>query len=301
MNNDDIAHCYHALGISVHTPAWSMVRKSYRKLIHQWHPDRARDTSSQLIAEAHTKTINVAYEKLAGFYEKHGYLPPNPSAISRRTPTLASRPGPIPKTASTPEPAFGQHPARSTDESPGHGLKGVRILLALVIAAATVSIILFPVFNTQNPGKSSSGVHPKNSAPSTHKPANNAPAFTLGSTIGEVITAQGIPTRTEDDTWYFGLSSVVFNNGVVISWQQHPEHPLRIDPELAANSLAGGFFTYGSSRAHVNVIQGKPTRIENDIWYYGESMIYFEGNKVIAWHESPFDPLRIKKLTTQDH
>jgi hypothetical protein len=300
MNNDDIAYCYHALGISADTPAWSMVRKSYRKLINQWHPDRARDASSQRVAEDQTKTINVAYEKLARFYEEHGYLPPNPSAIRRRAPSPAKQPSPAPKTASAPEPVFEQHTADSTIDSPEYGLNGIRFLLALVIAAATVSIIFFPVFNTPNPGESSNGsVHPKNSTPSTRRPAVNAPVFTLGSTLGEVIAAQGVPTRTDDNIWYFGLSSVVFNNGVVTSWQEHPDNPLHIDADETANSLAGEFFTYGSSRAHVSTVQGKPTRIEDDVWYYGESMIYFDNNKVIAWHESPFSPLRIKKPATQ--
>lgn len=53
---------------------------------------------------------------------------------------------------------------------------------------------------------------------------NEAPAkthhyFTYGDTIGRVYEIQGIPTRTNGDTWYYGNSAVHFKDGRVVAWE----------------------------------------------------------------------------------
>lgn len=74
-----------------------------------------------------------------------------------------------------------------------------------------------------------------NSSPSTnsaplgmeHK-IQEGPVFTFGDTPGKVFEVQGIPTRTIGDTWFYGASEVHFKKGVVASWYNSPDHPLKV-------------------------------------------------------------------------
>lgn len=52
-------------------------------------------------------------------------------------------------------------------------------------------------------------------------------------------------------------------------------------------------FTVGSSLGEVYAIQGVPTKTEKDIWYYGNSRVYFAKGKVLRWDENTDNPLRV--------
>lgn len=54
------------------------------------------------------------------------------------------------------------------------------------------------------------------------------------------------------------------------------------------------FFTTGSNIGDVILIQGKPSRIEGDIWYYGKSSVTFSKGVVINWHRHADNPLKAK-------
>jgi hypothetical protein len=65
---DDLSHDYATLGL---TPSASPVevRKAYKKLVRQWHPDRfARDPAGQAEATQRMRAINTAYETIRGSY-----------------------------------------------------------------------------------------------------------------------------------------------------------------------------------------------------------------------------------------
>jgi len=51
--------------------------------------------------------------------------------------------------------------------------------------------------------------------------------FTSGSSIADVINIQGIPSRTDGDTWYYGDSIVYFKNGAVTHWVRSVQTPLK--------------------------------------------------------------------------
>jgi len=56
---------------------WNVLRRSYKALIHKWHPDRLSDNSlKKEIAYEKIKDINVAYSQLYRFYRKNNILPP---------------------------------------------------------------------------------------------------------------------------------------------------------------------------------------------------------------------------------
>ena len=54
------------------------------------------------------------------------------------------------------------------------------------------------------------------------------------------------------------------------------------------------YFTYGSTLGEVILVQGQPSKMEKDTWFYGESRIYFYEGKVISWERVPGHPLKAK-------
>jgi len=68
-----------------------------------------------------------------------------------------------------------------------------------------------------------------------------------------------------------------------IDVDENPDHGKSVDEK---------YFSYGMSLGEVYAIQGVPTKTEHDIWYYGNSKVYFAKGKVLRWEESPDNPLR---------
>lgn len=120
------------------------------------------------------------------------------------------------------------------------------------------------------------------------------PIFGFGSTLGEVYTAQGIPTHTEGDIWYYGASKVYFAHGTVVRWEESPSYPLNTRPQLVPVPRPA-YFSVGSTKADVRAIQGEPVRESQNVWDYGISRVYFEADRVVGWQESPMDPLHVKR------
>lgn len=52
-------------------------------------------------------------------------------------------------------------------------------------------------------------------------------------------------------------------------------------------------FTYGDPPGRVYEVQGVPTRTSGDLWFYGESEVYFENGRVASWYNSPANPLKV--------
>lgn len=56
-------------------------------------------------------------------------------------------------------------------------------------------------------------------------------------------------------------------------------------------------FTVGSSLGEVYAIQGVPTKTEKDVWFYGNSKVYFAKGKVLRWDEKTDSPLRVDVIS----
>lgn len=67
----------------------------------------------------------------------------------------------------------------------------------------------------------------------------------------------------------------------------------RHEEASAEGKPAEKHFRIGSSLGEVYAIQGVPTKTEKDVWYYGNSMVYFAKGKVLRWDESTDNPLRV--------
>jgi outer membrane protein assembly factor BamE (lipoprotein component of BamABCDE complex) len=125
--------------------------------------------------------------------------------------------------------------------------------------------------------------------------------FTVGSTKDDVLRTQGPPRTMAENRWAYGLSSVEFRNGQVVTWNESPINPLKavLLPGSRTDALAAhtkGFFTVGSSKDEVLGVQGTPTRFSDTYWTYGLSSVEFNSGEVAGWNESQINPLKARLL-----
>src|SRR4029077_3265773 len=121
--------------------------------------------------------------------------------------------------------------------------------------------------------------------------------FTVGSTKDDVLRTQGSPKTMNENQWAYGLSSVQFQNGRVVTWNVSPLTPLKAvllphNADETATARTRGFFTVGSTKDEVLGVQGTPTRFSDTYWIYGLSSVEFSGGKVAGWNVSPLNALR---------
>lgn len=110
--------------------------------------------------------------------------------------------------------------------------------------------------------------------------------FSLGSNEDEVKAVMGVPQSKSYNTWFYGLSTVVFDhNGKVAGWNE-------VDQDLKASigekDLLAQPFSLGSNKKDVIAAMGTPTGIISDTtWYYSLSSVRFDSEgKVAGWNES---------------
>lgn len=286
---------YRALGIAPGTN-WKQLRQAYKKLINIWHPDRyGQDPHQKRLAEEKTKEINQSYKELSEYYKKNGALPlAAESDIGARN--LHDDPNPdVP-----PEPTAGvrKTPAAATDAASAEPRRKSKGRARIIASMALLGSIYFI---WQSASRDPDGNLPeRNDGPAANgadaKPAEAAPEkrFTVGSSLGEVYSIQGVPTRTEKDIWHYGSSKVYFSKGKVLRWEESHDNPLQVD--ILARPEKGGsrFFSRGSTKEEVLTAQGRPDRDAGSVWDYGLSRVYFEKDRVTGWQEAPLNPLRVR-------
>jgi hypothetical protein len=300
MNDADWVRYYEALGCTA-SASWAEIRAAYRASIKRWHPDRSgASTHERQLAEERSKSINAAYKALQSYREQHGSLP-RPSAPMPSAQPWPAGTGQSPAAPDGPaiEPCDYPHEKRSTHTTMFH-----RVVLIAALGATVVSLVVSEKESPDNlnlhpsiavPGATNRpGSQSPDQAFAHQSPHESGPAFTVGSTIGEVYSIQGIPTRTEGDVWFYGESRVFMAQGRVTGWQQSPSHPLRATTQPAP-AVPPGVLTRGLTKDEVRAVQGHPTRETTTLWEYGSSRIYFEGDRVSRWEESPLAPLKIRR------
>jgi len=294
----DYSDCYLTLGVTPDTD-WKTLRASYRRLISQWHPDRySADSAQRGIAEERSKQITLAYQALEKYRRDHGVLPPTTPA-----PTIAQ------ESARTADPMQERAGFWTRGDTRGtgpatreHATRGPprQSRVAIALGFSVLIAALYLVYHYWDEGSHREDqLRVKASDPSVAKPpptlseiARDSRGFSAGSTLGEVYAIQGVPTQTEGDTWYYGKSRIHFAQGKVVSWKEHPEDPLRLTRDPSARPH-GNYFDVGSTKEDVRAIQGTPVRETDTMWDYAPSQVYFSGNRVIRWEESPVQPLRV--------
>jgi curved DNA-binding protein CbpA len=132
----------------------------------------------------------------------------------------------------------------------------------------------------------SAGKHAAMNQPAT--PVRLLPYVTVGLTREEVVSVQGEPTASSDDKLMYNRSEVELKDGKVVGWKIDPRSPLRVKlwPEGTVDTGLR-FFTVGSSKDEVLVVQGTPTAFSDDRFEYGGSAVYFRQNLVVGWKNEP--------------
>jgi curved DNA-binding protein CbpA/outer membrane protein assembly factor BamE (lipoprotein component of BamABCDE complex) len=119
----------------------------------------------------------------------------------------------------------------------------------------------------------------------------------LDLTKEEVLSKLGNPTERGEFNWRYGESNVFFIDGRVVGWSVSPQNPneLKEDEKIAPTpKLSGRYFTVGSTKDEVAVIQGTPTDVGEYRWYYGSSYVNFTNGCVEDWQNSSENPLKAK-------
>jgi len=255
--------CYKILGIDP-SCTWKELRKSHKKLIHKWHPDRYEDTSEKkAIADEKIKSINIAYNHIQQYYRSNNALP----SVTEDEPPYVKATSPkqqaVTKTATEtrPKARFGKRPRASTP-LPARKTPARRTFYTITIVL--LSLTAFYNIYTKNmvtppsgaleqsPEESDHQAFQKNNSHDSQKapyqtettqpadspsdkftrikpePAKVLKYFTYGDSIGKVISAQGVPDKTEGDIWYYGESEVHFSRGKVTHWVRKAGSPLNI-------------------------------------------------------------------------
>jgi hypothetical protein len=293
MSKHFVGH-YAVLGLRPDA-GWHELRAAYRKKVRAWHPDRQHDPALHTHAEEQTKAINRAYEELAEFYRHHATLPLSAPSLVDLDTSETTKPA-APTTASGPHTAG--HKETDTPKRQFPNILRAAIALGLAIAAwlflRTSALVDQPppLNTTQLPSTRFAG---ETAVPSPALVAAE-PSFTYGSTMSEVLNVHGTPSHMDRDVWHYRGSKIYFRNGTVIRWEEGPEHRLRarVAPDATSKKQTFGF-SKGSTKTEVLIVQGAPIRETDKMWDYGVSRIYFEGDQVIDWYESPLDPLKVKR------
>lgn len=111
-------------------------------------------------------------------------------------------------------------------------------------------------------------------------PGSSMPYFTIGSSSSDVLRVQGSPSRVQGQTWVYGLSEIQFRNGLVLRYNNFDGSlKVRMLPRRF-NDPAPTYLSLGSTEDDVLRVQGTPTRVEQDKWFYGFSEIKFKDGRI---------------------
>ncbi len=247
--------CYQMLDLEPGC-TWAELQTAYRHLVQQWHPDRFEAHPDQHhLAAQKILELNEAFEMLSRHHTVYGHLPgePVPVPVQRSASTETKR-------SRSQRTAIPVAPVGAAGKTPRWLLVIAMAVLgaALYLAITDKSTVELPTPDTlatpeEPEGMLESDVTETDAMDAPEPPAPTAvpapastvtaptlPAafFTRGDTPGKVFEVEGVPTRTVGDIWFYGKSEVHFNKGVVVSWQESPDRPLKALGSSAAAAAA---------------------------------------------------------------
>lgn len=297
MSSSDFNADFRVLGLAP-TENWSKVKSAYRKLARKWHPDRYTDSGTEKNkAEEKLKDINLAYTRLSNYYKKHSRLPPIKKIVKPDIPENRENQKKQNVKKSYPKPQSEPDSGRDENHNPrseatDQPWKVRKIVFVIIIASLILFLSDKEIILQTNKIPRDAGAVTSQPLPDAHRPLPAIRYFTYDSTLGEVHSVQGVPTKIEGDIWFYGKSEVRFKKGRVISWLIDPNTPLMASAiKISSKKLFG----YGSTVNDVLLAQGRPSLMAPNIWEYGLSKVYFQNGAVIRWYSSPTDPLNITK------
>jgi hypothetical protein len=303
---------YEVLGLKADAKP-AEVKRAYRSLAKKWHPDRFHSQSyeSRATAEEKFRKINEAYVRISSEWE-HPAFDASPLQEEDRAGAAPDRP---------PEERPPVAPARSRS---GRRLRNA--LAAAVSVAAILAVLAFfihPVGESEAPSRREvvSEKWAENTAPPVAAPQpppvkenlllpavpvpppdllpapSRGPSgsyFTIGSSKSEVRRIQGEPSRIQGQICVYGLCEVRFKNGAVWRYNNFDGSlRVRMEPRGVPEGAAPGYITIGSTEDEVLQVQGTPTRVEPDRWYYGFAEIRFRDGRV-SGYDNYFGAIKVQ-------
>lgn len=120
--------------------------------------------------------------------------------------------------------------------------------------------------------------------------------FTLGSSRDDVLRIQGTPTAVRGSVWHYGFSSVRFVEDRVAAYDNSFGNlKVRLLPSReyleTMQGVPPSFFTIGSSTDEVLAVQGTPTSVRGNMWFYDFADVMFRNGRV-GWVNDPQGRLR---------
>ncbi len=304
----------------------SEVRQAYRTLVKKWHPDRhhTKPYETRVLAEKKFREIDEAYRRIARSWSKTPHSVKSTPAASPWNHAQAQQRA---RTQARETPVFRSRPGINFRSF----FRGRIILPALLLTAAICILTQFPSFlpdtaddtgthgpqTAENPATDSNpgilepskaegplvfaNLEPSPPAvlsPPLLHPQPEAPKafFTLGSTASEVLSIQGDPSRVQGQIWTYGLSEIQFRNGRVSRFDNFDGSlRVRMQPEVSEDREIPANITIGSSEEEVLLVQGTPTRVEDNRWFYGFAELVFKNGRV-AEYDNYFGRLKMSIL-----
>lgn len=292
MNAHYLQH-YRILGVQ---PGCSFrdLKYAYRRLVKNWHPDHftvGHENGDLALAESRIKEINKAFRALSNYYKKNGRLP----LISEETASPD-----IDASSFWPD----NSQASNRRSSPRKKTSNVSVSLRFLIIGAALGLLYVAwdayhqeeetILDADSSSADPAPVEQPQPGPSKQQDTRNY--FSEGSTLGDVIAIQGVPTSIEGFIWHYGKSKVYFENGVVDHWSEDADDPLKVNNlDQASHEKPAKSISIGTTKQNVRIVQGAPLRETKNMWEYRISRIYFKDDKVTGWYDSPLDPLKIRK------
>lgn len=257
-----VKECYRILNIESGCD-WKQLRKAYKIQIQKWHPDRFEEGSEKKqAADDKIKHINAAFQQLSEYYKKHGELPaieePQQAAQPAQPKPETKRPQPTPRT----KPAD-YSPPKTPPVTPE---KKKPVFLAVIIASLLVYIFIEFV--------------PEETPVKKPTPTSIEQQYEQIRNQKQSITQQRLQNKTISDK----------QTRDQLTTQKNRTD--KIDPADIILDEEEEFFTHGSSVGEVITVQGPPTKIIGDVWYYDQSTVTFHEGHVITWHREPGSPIK---------
>ena len=242
--------------------SWNELRSNYKKLIQKWHPDRFdSEPEKKAAADEKIKYINIAYNELSTYYRKHGELP-----VIEKTADIPYKP----KETKADTGKSSPHPK---DQNKNKNKPGAVTKKKPVILTATLALVL--VYGLFEFPEQENIQHKNTREDHSHS----------------------ITTNHTDTQQAVNKNRVLNNNEKAVNNQQKNNSDTSINAKHKhpiEKRKDEKYFTYGSSIGEVIAIQGPPSKIDNDAWYYGNSIVYFNDGAVVRWEHRPESPLKAR-------
>jgi len=236
------------------------VKKSYRRLIKAWHPDRFQQRSylEQSQAEEKFKKIQEAYERIAAQWTPGQRIdrpgPREQGSLWARWPRAARRVVP-------PFERFGEKGKKALAKIAGLRLPAPFLsLLVFLLVFLAITVLGSLPFLEKFTDVSSLDAPPLSSNPPPFKEASRSaspPRATVRPPMASKAPGAGNEPFPPKDAW---------------------ENPPQVHPRQR------DFFTLGSTREEVLSIQGYPTRTHGETWEYDLSKVRFKGGRVVGYN-----------------